>query len=72
MSTPMWVSITECPIGEIIHAPHQWRQGLFFLKYGCTGFSQKDQDMFALLKAGSEGVLTRERARDYLNKYGSK
>lgn len=65
------VSISECPTGEVLHGPHTWYQG-FFIKHGCSGWRQKDIDMMVILKAGSNGTLTIEQTREYLEKWKGK
>lgn len=70
MSKPVMVPITECPIGETIHEPHEWRQGFFLIKHGCIGYSERYRDMDEVLRLGSMGLLTDAQAEAYLKKWG--
>lgn len=70
MSKPFMASLNECPIGEVVHEKHTWRQGFFLHKYECDGVSQKFYDMLQIMKAGSAGTLTQEQSQTYRAKYG--
>lgn len=68
---PEMVSLNDCPIGVTIHKPHRWLGGfLWGTVYGCEGVDEKQDAMFQIMKAGSEGTLTREQGQAYLDKYG--
>ena len=72
MGSVLRVVISDCPIGRVVHTPHEFRKGFFFTKHSCMGYSQRWLEMDAILKAGSEGTLTDEQAQAYLAKWGTR
>lgn len=66
-SKPIMVCLNDCPIGDVIHEPHTWRgDGIFLTKYGCDGVSKEFRYMLDIMKAGSEGTLTKEMSDAWL------